>query len=69
MKKVIATVCLIGSTIALSACESGVSGNVDTAPPYAMERTASHGNTVESAPSTPSRVAPAERVFRRAQQK
>ncbi|MBI1300239.1 MAG: hypothetical protein GC137_01140 [Alphaproteobacteria bacterium] len=69
MKKVIATVCLIGSTIALSACESGISGKVETAPPYSLERTASHGQGGDDTYSTPSKVKGAEQVFQRAQHK
>lgn len=41
MKKALATLCLVGSTMALAACETGT-GNIETAPPYTMERTASH---------------------------
>ena len=65
MKKTIATLCLVGSTIALSACGSTDTGHIDSAPPYAMERTATH----ESEMVTPTEVAPAERVFQRAQTK
>ncbi len=66
MKKVAATLCLLGSTLALSACDTTGTGNVDTQPPYTMERTASHE---QIAPATPTRVVPAERVFQRAQTK
>ncbi len=70
MKKSVATFCLLGATLALSACDSTDMGYVDTAPPYAMERTATHEQ--EAAPAvvaTPTRVAPAEKVFQRAQTK
>jgi hypothetical protein len=40
MKKLVATVCLLGSVVALAACESTGEGYVDTQPPYASERTA-----------------------------
>ncbi len=40
MKALIATVCLIGSTVALTACDTTGQGYVDTQPPYAAERTA-----------------------------
>ncbi len=40
MKTLAATLCLIGSALALSACESTGEGYVDTQPPYASERTA-----------------------------
>lgn len=42
MKKLLATVCIAGSAIALSACDTTGRGNVDTGAPYEMERTASH---------------------------
>lgn len=41
MKKLVATLCLLGTTVALSACDSTGEGYVDTQPPYANERTAS----------------------------
>jgi hypothetical protein len=67
MKKIIATFCLLGSTLALSACDTTGHGDMDTQPPYAMERTAKHeGTTVQP---TPTRVEPAEKVFQRAQTK
>ncbi len=56
MKALIATVCLLGSTLALAACDSTGQGYVDTQPPYASERTA--GATQTAAP-----VASAEPVF------
>lgn len=40
MKKLVATLCLVGTALALSACESTGEGYVDTQPPYASERTA-----------------------------
>lgn len=55
--------------MALSACETnGGMGNVDTAPPYANERTA--GWSKEAAPA-PAHQAPAqeERIFRQVQSK
>lgn len=67
MKKVMATFCLIGSTIALSACGTTGAGNVDTAPPYSMERTAS--GTKATPAAAPAPIAPAEQVFQRAQTK
>ncbi|MGH1404785.1 MAG: hypothetical protein ACRBDL_11130 [Alphaproteobacteria bacterium] len=71
MKKALATLCLIGSTFALSACDTTQMGYVDTAPPYAQGRTAIHDAEEVAAPvvATPTRVAPAERVFQRAQTK
>jgi len=71
MKKSIATFCLLGSTLALSACNFATTGDVNTAPPYSMERTATYGEITTPAPiaATPTRVAPAEKVFRRAQTK
>jgi len=64
MKKIIATIAIIGSAATLSACETSGMGAVDTAPPYADERTASHGSVAPAAPAAPVR---AERVFREVQ--
>lgn len=58
MKNVIATLCLLVSTIALSACETANSGKN-----YAVDRTASYAD----APAA--EVAPAEEVFQKAQNK
>ncbi|MEZ5814514.1 MAG: hypothetical protein R3E13_07355 [Alphaproteobacteria bacterium] len=66
MKKFAATLCIAGTAIALSACETAGTGNVDTAPPYADERTAGYDS--EPAPARPA-PAPAERVFREQQTK
>jgi len=68
MKKLIATIAIIGSAATLSACETSGMGDVDTAPPYADERTATHGNTAAPAPVRPA-PARAERVFREVQSK
>ena len=65
MKKLIATIAIIGSAATLSACETSGMGAVDTAPPYADERTASHGSEMAAKPA-PVR---AERVFREVQSK
>jgi len=65
MKKLIATIAIIGSAATLSACETSGMGDVDTAPPYADERTATHSNDAAPAPA-PVR---AERVFREVQTK
>ncbi|MFP4387082.1 MAG: hypothetical protein ACLFP8_09245 [Alphaproteobacteria bacterium] len=65
MKKTVATFCLIGATLGLSACSSMNDGRTEVKEKY--ERTAPHGE--ETTISTPSRVAPAEKVFRRAQTK
>jgi hypothetical protein len=56
MKKLIAAVCVLGSTLALTACDSTGAGYVDTQPPYASERTV--GEAPAAAP-----VASAEPVF------
>lgn len=58
MKKLVATLCIAGSVFALSACDTTGQGNVETAAPYANERTA--GGDV---------AAPAERVFQERQAK
>lgn len=65
MKKFAVTLCIAGTAIALSACETTGTGDVDTAPPYATERTASHGSEAAPAPAPQ----PAERVFREYQTK
>jgi hypothetical protein len=62
MKKLAATLCIAGSVLGLAACESTGTGNVETAPPYASERTAGYDSTPAAAPAT-------ERVFRGAQSK
>lgn len=66
MKKVIAAVCVLGSTLALTACDSTGSGYVDTQPPYAAERTA--GESPAAAPvaapvAAPEKSKSAEPVF------
>lgn len=62
MKKLAATLCIMGTAIALSACDTAGAGNVETAAPYASERTAGEGNAQAQA-------APAERVFQEKQMK
>lgn len=63
MKKLAATLCIAGTAMTLAACDTTGSGNVETAAPYASERTAGYNNaTVNPAPST-------ERVFRQTQSK
>ncbi len=62
MKKFVATLCIAGSVLALAACESTGSGNVETAPPYATERTA-------GATDAPVVEAQSERTFRANQSK
>ena len=68
MKKLIATIAIIGSAATLSACSATGMGDVDTAPPYADERTASHGSEVKPMPVKRAPVR-AERVFREVQTK
>lgn len=67
MKKAISAFCLVGATMALAACDTTGTGHVDTAPPYALERTATP--QAEAPVVTPTRVQPAEQVFQRAQTK
>jgi hypothetical protein len=62
MKKFAATLCIAGSVLALAACESTGTGNVETAPPYATERTA-------GATDAPVVEAQSERTFRATQSK
>ena len=62
MKKVFATLCLVASTVALSACDTTGTGNTELSTPYALERTASHDGSA-------TQVAPAEEVFQNAQKK
>ena len=66
MKKLAATLCIIGSAFALSACSTEGSGDVQTGAPYELERTA--GSNQEPAVSRP---APrrAERTFQEQQRK
>ena len=69
MKKTIATFCLLSATLGLSACNSATTGNVDTEVPYKMDRTAGYEKEMPASTTTPSRIAPAEKVFKRAQTK
>lgn len=55
MKKLLAMVCVLGSTLALTACDSTGSGYVDTQPPYASERTV---GAVTPAAETPASAEP-----------
>lgn len=57
MKALLVTLCLIGSTMALTACDTTGQGYADTQPPYASERTAG-GERAAPAP-----VMSAEPVF------
>ncbi|MCB1651201.1 MAG: hypothetical protein KDI46_04025 [Alphaproteobacteria bacterium] len=66
MKKLAVTLCIAGTAMTLAACSSTDMGYQDTAPPYASERTASHGSVATPAPVQP---APAERVFKEYQTK
>lgn len=65
-----ALVLVAGSAIALSACNTTGMGNVETAPPYSTERTASHGNdmVVQPVQTAPAPVH-SERVFKSVQSK
>ncbi|MAE50401.1 MAG: hypothetical protein CMH27_01185 [Micavibrio sp.] len=63
MKKFIATICILGSAAALSACTTEGEGNRELQPPYAQERTAGHS------PAPAAKAAPAERVFHQKQVK
>lgn len=62
MKNLAVTLCIAGTALALTACDTTGHGNVETAAPYATERTASGDNSA---------VVPAreERVFRSSQSK
>jgi hypothetical protein len=55
MKKLLATLCIVGSALSLAACETST---VDSGPGYAEQRTAGAGGE-----------APAERVFQEKQMK
>ncbi len=61
MKKIIAVICLVGASVALSACGNTGMGYVDTQPPYTQERTASYDEPV--AAPTPAPVRTATPVF------
>lgn len=64
MRKLIATLCVIGSTFALSACETSSTSSYDSGANFATGRTAGEVDAV-AAPA-PAR---AERVFREVQSK
>lgn len=66
MKKLIATLVIAGSSLTLAACDTTGMGDVDTAPPYADERTATYG---DAAPAPVKQPVKAERVFREVQSK
>lgn len=57
MKKLAATLCIVGTAMALSACNTTGTGNDERGAPYSTERTASGDS------------APAERVFHHSQNK
>jgi hypothetical protein len=61
MKNLAVTLCIAGTALALTACDTTGQGNVETAAPYATERTASGDNS-----AAPARE---ERVFRSSQSK
>lgn len=61
MKNFAITLCIAGTALALTACDTTGNGNVETAAPYATERTASGDNNAEPARE--------ERVFRGTQNK
>lgn len=66
MKKLIATVCILGSAALLSACASDDEGYRDLQPPYEQGRTVGTGPAAAPAPAP----APApEQTFRRTQMK
>lgn len=67
MKRTVATICLIGSTLALAACASSETAeNKELATPYTMERTASHEGSDAGVAET---AQPAEKVFQKANTK
>lgn len=70
MKKLALTLCIAGSALALNACNSVGQGEVNTAAPYEMERTARHETTVYEPVREPVRVErKVERRFREVQSK
>lgn len=66
MKKAVATLFLVGSTLALAACDSNGTGNVDVDPPYALERTA-EGNGDAVVTPDKEQAEPGDKVFQKAQ--
>jgi hypothetical protein len=64
MKKLAAVLCIAGSTLALAACDTTGTGDIDTEPPYATERTAGYDSEPAPAPAPQP-----ERVFKAAQTK
>ena len=67
MKKVIATVCILGSAAVLAACESDGNGYRDLQPPYEQGRTV--GTSPAPVTTAPAPQPRAERVFRQEQTK
>ncbi|MCB1591308.1 MAG: hypothetical protein KDI90_02540 [Alphaproteobacteria bacterium] len=68
MKRTVATICMIGSTLALGACASNeLAGENEIATPYKLERTATHEQTDNAVVEVPAQ--PAEKVFQKAQMK
>ncbi len=63
MKKLLAAVCVLGSTLALTACDTTGSGYVDTQPPYAQERTVGTGPVAAAPAPAAAPVKSAEPVF------
>ena len=59
MKKLIATICILGSAAALAACSTEGEGNRELQAPYGQERTAGHMD----------KPAPVERTFQHKQMK
>lgn len=65
MKKTVATICLIGSTLALAACASSESADSsELATPYALERTATHDGTDNAVVEVPAQDG--DKVFQKA---
>lgn len=62
MKKLIATVCILGSAALVSACTSDGDGYRDLQPPYEQGRTVGNSPAPEPAPAP-------ERTFRKVQMK
>ena len=60
MKKLAATLCIVGTALTLAACDTAGSGNVETAVPYTTDRTAS---------GEPAQAPRSEQVFRQMQTK
>lgn len=69
MNKFATMLCIAGTALALSACESSQMGNVETDVPYTQNRTATYTSTATAQQPVQSEPVRTERVFKRVQAK